>query len=246
MKFSKLGTFALGVMITAVSLGAVTYVNAAGDATIKVCANKTSGAMRYLSKGSCRSSERTLTWNQMGPQGLSGNNGTDGAKGEPGTKGDAGAKGETGATPDITTFAKKTEVIGKTFTSATIPSTPIPSDNNVLVPGPSTEIVSASELLGMSSRSYTRRYEIPLNWLGRIEGRCPSDAPVPLTHGVYALDAAGKKFGDDGWPPYGWYSMGQRASIGFEGPPGNGQIGNPPMTLFVTQVCGPITTLVAG
>jgi hypothetical protein len=240
MKFSKLGTFALGVMITAVSLGAVTYVNAAGNATIKVCANKTTGAMRYLSKGSCKKSEKALTWNQMGPQGLSGNNGADGAKGE------TGPKGETGATPDVATFAKKTEVIGKTFTSATIPSTPIPSDNSVLVPGPSTEIVSASELLGMSSRSYTRRYEIPLNWLGRIEGRCPADAPVPLTHGVYALDATGKKFGDDGWPPYGWYSLGSRASISFEGPPGNGQIGNPLMTLFVTQVCGPITTLVAG
>jgi hypothetical protein len=239
VKFSKLGTFALGVMITAVSLGAVTYVNAASDVTIKVCANKTTGAMRYLSKGFCKKSEKALTWNQMGPQGLNGENGADGAKGE------TGPKGETGATPDIATFAKKTEVISKSFTSATIPSTPIPSDNKVLVPGPSTEIISASELLGMSARSYTRRYEIPLNWLGRIEGRCPTDAPVPLAHGVYALDESGVKFGDNGWPPYGWYSMEQRASIGFNGPPGNGQIGNPRMTLFVTQVCGPITALVA-
>ena len=228
-------------MITAVSLGAVTYVNAAGDATIKVCANKTTGAMRYLSKGSCKKSEKALTWNQMGPQGLSGNNGADGAKGEP------GAKGETGSTPDVASFAKKTEVIGKTFTSATIPSTPIPSDRKILVPGQSTEIVSATELLGMSSRSYTRRYEIPSDWLGTIEGRCPTDAPVPVAHGVYALDAAGVKFGDDGWPPYGGYSTSSRASIGFYGPKVGGNWGgNPPMTLFVTQVCGPITALVAG
>ena len=228
-------------MITAVSLGAVTYVNAAGDVTIKVCANKTTGAMRYLSKGSCKKSEKALTWNQMGPQGLNGENGADGAKGE------TGPKGETGATPDIATFAKKTEVISKNFTSATIPNTPIPSDNNVLVPGPSTEIISAPELIGMSSRSYTRRYQIPLDWLGTIEGRCPTDAPVPLTHGVYALDAAGVKFGDDGWPPYGMYTLSARASIEFMGPKVRGNWGgNPPMTLFVTQVCGPITTLVAG
>lgn len=96
MKISNLGTFALGVMITAVSIGAVTYVNAAGDATIKVCANKTNGAMRYLSRGSCRSSEKALTWNQMGPQGLSGSDGAKGETGTAGTNGSTGAKGETG------------------------------------------------------------------------------------------------------------------------------------------------------
>ena len=227
MKFTRLGAFTLGVVITAASVGAVSFVNAAGDANIKACADKKTGVMRYIAKGKCKKTETSLSWGQMGPQGL------------------PGATGATGAIPDVAAFATKSEVIGKNFTSATIPTTPIPSNNNVLVPGQSTEIVSASELLGMSSRSYTRRYEIPLNWVGKIDGRCPTDAPVPLTHGVYALDATGKKFGDDGWPPYGGYSMSQRASIEFYGFPGVG-LGNPPMTLFVTQVCGPITTFVAG
>ena len=40
MKFNRLGAFTLGVVITAVSVGAVSFVNAAGDATIKACANK--------------------------------------------------------------------------------------------------------------------------------------------------------------------------------------------------------------
>ena len=227
MKLNRLGAFTFGVVITAVSVGAVTFANAAGDATLKACANKTTGAMRYLSKGSCKKTETSLSWSQMGPQGL------------------PGATGATGAIPDVAAFATKSEVIGKTFTTATIPTTPIPSNNNVLVPGQSTEIASASELLGMSARSYTRRYEIPLNWVGKIDGRCPTDAPVPLTHGVYALDATGKKYGEDGWPPYGGYSMSQRASIEFYGLQGDG-LGNPPMTLFVTQVCGPITSFVAG
>jgi hypothetical protein len=74
MKFNRLSAFTLGVIITATSVGAVTYVNAAGDATLKACANKTTGAMRYISKGSCKKTEKLLSWNQMGPQGANGQN----------------------------------------------------------------------------------------------------------------------------------------------------------------------------
>ena len=100
MKFNRLGAFTLGVVITAVSVGAVSFVNAAGNETLKACANKTTGVMRYISKGSCKKTETSLSWNQMGPQGLPGNSGTNGTNGTAGAKGDtgaAGAKGETGA-----------------------------------------------------------------------------------------------------------------------------------------------------
>jgi hypothetical protein len=94
MRFNRLGAFTLGVVITAVSVGAVSFVNAAGDATLKACANKKTGVMRHISKGSCnKKTETTLSWNQMGPQGLPGSSGTAGAKGDTGT---AGAKGDTG------------------------------------------------------------------------------------------------------------------------------------------------------
>lgn len=72
MKLNRLGAFTFGVAITAVSVGAVTFANAAGDATLKACANKTTGAMRYIAKGSCKKTETSLSWSQMGPQGLSG------------------------------------------------------------------------------------------------------------------------------------------------------------------------------
>jgi hypothetical protein len=89
---NRLGAFTLGVVITAVSVGAVSLTNAAGDATIKACANKKTGAMRYITKGACKKTERALSWNQMGPQGLAGGAGTVGAKGETGA---TGAKGDT-------------------------------------------------------------------------------------------------------------------------------------------------------
>jgi hypothetical protein len=101
MKFNRLGAFTLGVVITAVSVGAVSFVNAAGDTTLKACANKKTGVMRYIAKGSCnKKTETTLSWNQMGPQGLPGSVGAAGAKGDTGAvgaKGDIGAKGDTGA-----------------------------------------------------------------------------------------------------------------------------------------------------
>ena len=93
MQFNRLSAFTLGVIITAASVGAVTYANAAGDATLKACANKTSGAMRYISKGSCKKTEKLLSWSQMGPQGLPGSAGT---KGEPGAAGTNGTNGTNG------------------------------------------------------------------------------------------------------------------------------------------------------
>ena len=99
MKFNRLGAFTLGVVITAVSVGAVSFVNAAGDATLKACANKKTGVMRYISKGSCnKKTETSLSWNQLGPQGLSGSAGTNGTAGAKGDTGAAGAKGDTGTT----------------------------------------------------------------------------------------------------------------------------------------------------
>ena len=87
MNLNRLGAFTFGVVITAVSVGAVTFANAAGDVTLKACANKTTGAMRYISKGSCKKTETSLSWNQTGTQGLNGSDGATGAAGAAGTNG---------------------------------------------------------------------------------------------------------------------------------------------------------------
>ena len=97
MKLNRLGAFTFGVVITAVLVGAVTFANAAGDATLKACANKTTGAMRYLSRGSCKLTETSLSWSQMGPQGLSGPAGPAGPAGAAGAAGPAGPAGAAGA-----------------------------------------------------------------------------------------------------------------------------------------------------
>jgi hypothetical protein len=99
MKFS-FKSFVIGFACAALSLGAVTYANAAGDKTLKACANKKTGVMRYISKGSCKKTETSLSWNQMGPQGLPGSSGSAGEKGDTGaagTNGTTGTKGDTGA-----------------------------------------------------------------------------------------------------------------------------------------------------
>jgi len=87
MSFNRLGAFTLGVIITAVSVGAVSFVNASGDANIKACANKKTGVMRYIAKGKCKKTEKALSWSQMGPQGIAGNAGTNGSKGDAGANG---------------------------------------------------------------------------------------------------------------------------------------------------------------
>jgi hypothetical protein len=79
--------FSLGALAATISLGAVQYVAASGGTTITACANKSTGAMRLLSKGSCKKTERKATWNQQGIQGLTG---PAGAKGDTGARGDQG------------------------------------------------------------------------------------------------------------------------------------------------------------
>jgi hypothetical protein len=88
MKLSRLTAFTLGVIVTAVSVSAVSYVNALNDKPIKACADRKTGVMRYIVKGRCKRTERALTWNQVGPQGIQG---IQGAKGETGSTGAASA-----------------------------------------------------------------------------------------------------------------------------------------------------------
>ena len=91
----------VGVLAGVTVGGGVGVIAATSTKSVTVCANKKTGVMRYISKGSCnKKTETLLSWNQMGPQGLSGSagtNGTAGAKGDTGAAGTAGAKGDIGA-----------------------------------------------------------------------------------------------------------------------------------------------------
>ncbi len=86
MKFS-FKSFAVGFGCATLSIGAVTYASAASDVRLKACANKSTGAMRYISKGSCKKTETSLSWSQMGPQGLPGAVGPTGPVGANGSNG---------------------------------------------------------------------------------------------------------------------------------------------------------------
>jgi hypothetical protein len=88
MKSKLFASFGIGALTATISLGAIQYVSASGSNTITACANKSTGTMRYITKGSCKKTETRISWNQQGPQG---------PQGESGVKGDTGAKGEAGS-----------------------------------------------------------------------------------------------------------------------------------------------------
>jgi hypothetical protein len=95
MKFS-LKSFMLGFVCSALAIGTVTYVNASSNSTIKACANKKTGAMRYIAKGKCKKTETSLSWNQTGPQGSPGTPGATGLSGPQGMAGSTGLNGPQG------------------------------------------------------------------------------------------------------------------------------------------------------
>ena len=87
MKSRMFAIFSLGALAATISLGAVQFAAASGGSTITACANKSTGAMRLLAKGSCKKTERKVVWNQEGIQGQTG------AQGIPGTPGVNGVNG---------------------------------------------------------------------------------------------------------------------------------------------------------
>ena len=91
MKSRMFAIFSLGALAATISLGAVQFAAASGGSTITACANKSTGAMRLLAKGSCKKTERKVVWNQEGIQGQTG------AQGIPGTPGVIGVNGVNGA-----------------------------------------------------------------------------------------------------------------------------------------------------
>jgi len=77
----------VGVLAGLTVGGGVGVIAGASTRTVTVCANKTSGLLRYAKDGTCESTEKKVVLNQTGAKGTKGN------KGAKGTKGDTGAAG---------------------------------------------------------------------------------------------------------------------------------------------------------
>jgi hypothetical protein len=107
MKSKLFVMFGLGALTATISLGAIQIASASSDSTVTACANKKTGAMRSITKGKCNKTERTMRWNQQGPQGLSG------AKGDLGSTGPKGETGNTGATGNFLVKDATGTTIGK-------------------------------------------------------------------------------------------------------------------------------------
>jgi hypothetical protein len=88
---------AAGVTTVAVVGGTAYATVTAPTATIRACANKSNGDLRAV-RGACRSTERALSWNTIGPRGVRGPAGPTGAPGAPGPAGAPGPTGAQGAT----------------------------------------------------------------------------------------------------------------------------------------------------
>jgi len=97
VKLNRIQIFVTGFTLAFLTVGVVSYVDAAGDTKIKVCANKKTGELRYPGKRSCnKRTETTLSLNQKGQVGQPGMPGATGPAGLAGATGPAGLAGTTG------------------------------------------------------------------------------------------------------------------------------------------------------
>ena len=87
----------VGLAIGALAAGGITYAAAnTGGTTINACQSKSTGALRVLSSGVCKSTEVAISWNSQGPQGPQGDAGAPGVTGAQGIQGDVGPQGPAG------------------------------------------------------------------------------------------------------------------------------------------------------
>lgn len=86
----------LAVGIVAAGVSAAGRAPEASSATISACRDNASGVLRAAK--TCRSNERRLTWNTVGPRGAEGPAGPAGDNGRPGANGSTGPAGPAGPT----------------------------------------------------------------------------------------------------------------------------------------------------
>ena len=95
MSIPKVSTRALSIAALALSFLALISTNiyfaSSSSNEITGCVNKKTGALRIASK--CSTSEKPISWNKIGPQGIQGPQGEPGLKGETGTVGPQGIPG---------------------------------------------------------------------------------------------------------------------------------------------------------
>src|SRR4051794_24567430 len=79
------------------ALGGGAYAAIGADGVLNGCFKKHGGALRLVNAGAkCKSSEKSIAWNQQGPGGANGAQGAQGSAGSPGQNGSAGTNGTNG------------------------------------------------------------------------------------------------------------------------------------------------------
>jgi Collagen triple helix repeat (20 copies) len=81
--------------LLAVGAGWAIAASTTSSATIRACASKRTGVLRLA--GKCKSSERSVSWNTVGPKGPQGTRGAQGPLGTQGVQGPQGSPGSQGA-----------------------------------------------------------------------------------------------------------------------------------------------------
>lgn len=227
MKLNRFAAFTAGVIISTVSFGAATFVNAAGEESLKACANKTTGAMRYLSKGKCRKTERLLSWNQIGPVG---------------PVGPVGPSGPAGSVPDVSLFALKSEVVKQTLSTVPLGVKAL-GVNEAVKLQPTIERATTDALVGGATQAFTSKFRIPTNYRGTITGTCPSSLPIPIAAAYLGLRLDGSRYPDGLGgtrlvPTFGGYYLSWEARADFSSSPASEEF-----FLYVTQVCASDTAI---
>ena len=91
----------VGLAIGALAAGGITYAAAnTGGTTINACQSKSTGALRVLTTGTCKTTEVGVSWNSQGPQGAPGDTGQQGVAGPQGAPGSVGPAGRDGLRAD--------------------------------------------------------------------------------------------------------------------------------------------------
>jgi hypothetical protein len=163
--------------LLAIGAGWAIAASTTSSATIRACASKSTGVLRLAA--SCKRSERSLSWNTLGPRGPRGLQGIQGATGGTGAAGAAGAAGATGKDgppgPVNVTYAESDQISLSAHSEAT--GVAVCPEGTVVIGGGVVPGIIATPPTGVSMRysDWDTTGTVPDEWSVTLNNADPSN-----------------------------------------------------------------------
>jgi hypothetical protein len=175
LRTSRALSYLAVALLAALATGGGWALAASGGSQIHACSAKKTGALRVAKK--CKKSERTVSWNTVGPQGATG---AQGSTGQPGAKGETGATGPAGPTAAFTTNDGGTPPVSASFNVSSSNVT-LPTAGKLFITATTSAQIACSSFCGEYYELFVDGHPLPAGGVQTLSAPASSTTPFVMT-----------------------------------------------------------------